>query len=85
MGAEKALFRHLKTKDRPPKFGVIFAHPLIQDADRKDRGRVARILASKLMMAARADFYTGKDMSEKLLSDMKAKLKPGRSKRNEPH
>lgn len=80
LGAEKALFRHLRTKDRPPKFGVIFAHALIQDADRKDRGRVARIIASKLMMAARADFYTGKDMRDKLLSDMKAKLKPGKVK-----
>ncbi|UCD02623.1 MAG: hypothetical protein JSV63_02405 [Candidatus Aenigmatarchaeota archaeon] len=80
LGAEKALFRHLKTRDRPPKFGVIFAHPSIQEADRKERGRVARILASKLMMAARADFYTGKDMSDKLLSDMKAKLKPGKVK-----
>ncbi len=80
LGAEKALFRHLKSKDKPPKFGVIFAHPLIQEADRKEKGRVARILASKLTMAARADFYTGKDMSEKLMSDIKAKLRPGKVK-----
>jgi nucleolar protein 56 len=80
LGAEKALFRHLKSRDRPPKFGVIFAHPMIQEADRKERGRVARLLASKLTMAARADFYTGKDMSEKLLADLNAKLKSGKAK-----
>jgi nucleolar protein 56 len=80
LGAEKALFRHLRSKDKPPKFGVIFAHPLIQEADRNDKGRVARILASKLTMAARADFYTGKDMSEKLMSDIRAKLRPGKVK-----
>ncbi len=81
LGAEKALFRHLKSKDKPPKFGVIFAHPLIQGAHPNDRGRVARLLAAKLTMAARADFYTGNNMSEKLLADLKSKLKPGKVKR----
>ena len=80
LGAEKALFRHLKSKDRPPKFGVIFAHPLIQNAGKSDKGRMARLLASKLVMAARADFYTGNDMSEKLLADLKVKSsRPGGS------
>jgi nucleolar protein 56 len=71
LGAEKALFRHLKSsKDKPPKFGVIFAHPLIMGAQKNEKGRMARLLAAKLVMAARADFYTGKDMSEKLLADL---------------
>jgi nucleolar protein 56 len=74
LGAEKALFRHLKSsKDRPPKFGVIFAHPLILNAQKNEKGRMARLLAAKLVLAARADFYTGKDMSEKLLSGLNAK------------
>lgn len=75
LGAEKALFRHLKTKGKPPKFGVIFAHSLIQGAHKNDRGRVARLLAAKLTLAARADFYTGRNMSEKLLADLKTKLR----------
>jgi nucleolar protein 56 len=75
LGAEKALFRHLRTKDRPPKFGVIFAHPAVQNAPYNEKGKVARLLASKLTMAARADFYTGKDMSEKLVSDFRDKMK----------
>jgi nucleolar protein 56 len=80
LGAEKALFRHLKSKDRPPKFGVIFSHPLIQNAPKDQKGRMARLLASKLSMAARADFYTGKDMSGKLLSDLRAKAAPAKGK-----
>jgi hypothetical protein len=74
LGAEKALFRHLKSaKDRPPKFGVIFAHPLIMNAQKNEKGKMARLLAAKLVMAARADFYTGNDMSEKLLADLDKK------------
>ncbi len=81
LGAEKALFRHLRGHGKAPKFGVIFAHPIIQKAPKNEKGKVARILASKLTMAARADFYTGKDMSEKLLADLKSKMKKSRPPR----
>jgi nucleolar protein 56 len=82
LGAEKALFRHLRGQGRAPKFGVIFAHPSVQKARREDRGRVARILASKLTMAARADFYTGKDISEKLMKDVRDKLRVNRNQKS---
>jgi len=88
LGAEKALFRHLRGQGKAPKFGVIFAHPLIQKAPKNEKGWVARLLASKLTMAARADFYTGRDISEKLLADFKDKMrrsrtrKPGGKKQN---
>ena len=49
LGAEKALFRSLKTKARPPKHGIIFQHPLIHDAKRWQRGKIARALAGKLI------------------------------------
>lgn len=75
LGAEKALFRHLRGRGKAPKFGVIFAHPSIQKAPRDEKGKVARLLASKLTMAARADFYTGRDISDKLLADLKAKMR----------
>jgi len=75
LGAEKALFRHLRGQGKAPKFGVIFAHPSVQKAPREERGRIARLLASKLTVAARADFYTGKNISEKLLADLKGKMK----------
>jgi len=57
LGAEKALFRHLKTGAKPPRHGHIFAHPLVQKAKDKDRGKVSRALADKLALAARADFF----------------------------
>ena len=75
LGAEKALFRHLRGEGKSPKFGVIFAHQAVQNAPREERGKMARLIAAKLSMAARADFYTGKDISAKLLSDLKNKTK----------
>ncbi len=59
LGAEKALFRSLKTKARPPKHGIIFQHPLIHDAKRWQRGKIARALAGKLSIAARVDAFKG--------------------------
>lgn len=77
LGAEKSLFRFLKDKERtkPPRFGLLFIHPDISGAKRELQGKVARLLSSKLTLAARADFYTKKDMSKKLLNDYKKKLK----------
>ncbi len=60
LGAEKALFAHLKTGVPPPKHGVIFAYPSIQQAPKKKRGKVSRILANHLAIAARVDYFKGK-------------------------
>jgi nucleolar protein 56 len=59
LGAEKALFRHLKTGCKSPKHGIIIQHPLIQKAKRKDRGKVARSLADKISLCARLDYFKG--------------------------
>jgi nucleolar protein 56 len=59
LGAEKALFRHIKSGSRSPKYGVIFAHQLIQNAKRTDRGRAARFLADKLSLCCRLDYFKG--------------------------
>ncbi|HDD46468.1 MAG TPA: C/D box methylation guide ribonucleoprotein complex aNOP56 subunit, partial [Candidatus Aenigmarchaeota archaeon] len=61
LGAEKALFRHLRGKGKPPKHGAIFMHPLVQSAPKKLRGKVARIIAAKLMLAIKMDFYSKTD------------------------
>lgn len=61
LGAEKALFRHLRGKGRAPKFGIIYLSDYIQNSSEEKRGKVARILASKLMLAARIDFYSGRE------------------------
>ncbi|MFH1332397.1 MAG: hypothetical protein ABIH63_03900 [archaeon] len=55
LGAEKALFRHLKTGSRPPKFGVIYFHGSVLNSP--DKGKAARHLASRIAIAARQDFY----------------------------
>ena len=58
MGAEKALFRHLKSGDNPPKYGLIYQHPQIRGAKWWNRGKIARILASKISLAVRRDVFT---------------------------
>lgn len=76
LGAEKALFKFLKGKERKiPKHGIIFTHPDVSSAEKDLRGKIARLLASKLVLAARADFYTKKDMTKELKEDYKRKLK----------
>ena len=59
LGAEKALFRHIKTGSRPPKYGVIFSHQLIQKAKGSERGKISRVLADKLSLCARLDYFKG--------------------------
>ncbi|NQV91930.1 NOP58 family protein [Candidatus Woesearchaeota archaeon] len=72
LGAEKALFRHLKTGSRSPKYGAIFHHPIVQNAPRSDRGKAARLLADKLAICAKLDFFKGEFLApeyKKLLED----------------
>ncbi len=59
MGAEKALFRHLRSRGPSPKHGIIFSHPLINTAAPRLRGKLARSLAASISLAARTDVYTG--------------------------
>jgi nucleolar protein 56 len=74
LGAEKALFRSLKTKARPPKHGIIFQHPLIHDGKRWQRGKIARALAGKLAIAARVDAFRGKYAGDELKADLNKRV-----------
>jgi len=74
LGAEKALFRHLKKKARPPKHGIIFQLPEIKSSPRKLRGRISRRIAAILAQAARIDAFTGKFRGEELGEKMQARL-----------
>nr|QNO54446.1 putative NOP5 family protein [Methanosarcinales archaeon ANME-1 ERB7] len=70
LGAEKALFKHLKNKKvRPPKHGLIFQHARIASSPKSVRGKIARALANKLSMAAKADAFTKRDISKKLKTE----------------
>jgi nucleolar protein 56 len=70
LGAERALFRHLRTGSRPPKHGVLFQHPWVHRAPRWQRGAVARAFAGRIAMAARADAYTKRRIAPALLEDL---------------
>merc|ERR1711990_1387378 len=58
LGAEKALFRALKTKGNTPKYGLIFHSSFIGRAGAKNKGRISRYLANKCSIASRIDCFT---------------------------
>lgn len=60
LGAEKALFRALKTKGNTPKYGLIYHSSFIGRAGAKNKGRISRYLANKCTIASRIDCFTGK-------------------------
>ncbi len=65
LGAEKALFKHLKNrKVKPPKHGIIFQHAKISSSPKKVRGKIARVLANKISIASKADAFTKRDISD---------------------
>merc|ERR1712241_1049018 len=57
LGAEKALFRALKTKGNTPKYGLIFHSSFIGRAAAKNKGRISRFLANKCTIASRIDCF----------------------------
>ena len=59
LGARTALFAHLKTRSPCPKHGIIFQHRRVHNAPRNIRGKVSRVLAGKIAIAARLDYFRG--------------------------
>ncbi len=74
LGAEKALFRHKKTGAPPPKHGVIFRHAEINTAPWWQRGKIARVYAGKLAIAARIDVFSGEYVAEELINDINRRI-----------
>ena len=74
LGAEKALFRALRKKSRPPKHGIIFQHPYIHRAPRWIRGKIARALAGKISIAAKVDAFSGSPIGESLKIDLERRI-----------
>jgi nucleolar protein 56 len=72
LGAEKALFKHLKSGSKPPKHGLIFQHALVGKSPRKVRGRIARCLAAKLAIASKADAISHNFIAERLKSQFES-------------
>lgn len=75
LGAEKALFRALRFGSKPPKHGIIYQHVLIHASPKWQRGKIARALAGRLTIAARVDFFSGRDISERLKKELDERIK----------
>ncbi|MCD6330876.1 MAG: ribosomal biogenesis protein [Thermoplasmata archaeon] len=75
LGAEKALFRHIKDGTPPPKHGIIFQHEMINRAPKNKRGKIARLLATKLAIAAKADAFTKNYIADKLKKEIDERYK----------
>ncbi|MBU5678467.1 MAG: hypothetical protein QXJ96_00770 [Candidatus Aenigmatarchaeota archaeon] len=76
LGSEKALFRHLKNRERvkPPKHGLIYNSPYIKNSPKEYRGKIARILASKIALAVKIDFYSQRDERERLKKELEEEI-----------
>ncbi|HII61588.1 C/D box methylation guide ribonucleoprotein complex aNOP56 subunit [Pyrococcus horikoshii] len=84
LGAEKALFRHLRTGAKPPKHGVIYQYPAINRSPWWQRGKIARALAGKLAIAARVDYFSGEYIAEELKKELEARIKEIKEKYPRP-
>lgn len=73
LGAEKALFRSLKTGSQPPKHGLLFQHAMVHAAPRWQRGKIARAIAAKAVIAARVDVY-GEGLNRTLLDKLNVRV-----------
>jgi len=74
LGAEKAMFRHLRSGKNPPKHGVIYQYPDLRKAPYWQRGNIARALAGKVLIAAKVDAYHGEFCGDRLNEELKARI-----------
>jgi nucleolar protein 56 len=84
LGAEKALFRSLKTGTRPPKHGIIFQDALIHEAKKWQRGKMSRALAGKLAIAARTDAFSGRFIGDLLKANLAKRITEIKEKYEKP-
>lgn len=73
LGAEDALFAHLRGQATSPKHGVIYTHDAVRGTRPEDRGSAARALAGKLSIAARVDHYSG-DLRPELETELAERI-----------
>ena len=76
LGAERALFRHLRSGAKPPKYGHILQHAMMSQITIGNRGKLARALAGKITIAAKVDYNSeGKEkVWEQLNADLKKRV-----------
>ncbi|MFX0105689.1 MAG: C/D box methylation guide ribonucleoprotein complex aNOP56 subunit [Candidatus Hodarchaeota archaeon] len=75
LGAEKALYRFLKTGEKRPKHGIIFQWNQIRSAKPWIRGKIARVVAGKIGLSAKVDFFSGDFIGDVFLKEIEEKLR----------
>lgn len=84
LGAEKALFRALKTGAKPPKHGIIYQMPELHSCSWWQRGNIARAIAGRLTIAARVDAFQGDFIGDQLKKEVDIKIEEIKEKYKEP-
>ena len=75
LGAEKALYRFLKTGEKRPKHGLIFQWNQIRGSRQDIRGKIARTIAGKLGIASKVDYFGGEYIGDDLNKEIDNKIK----------
>ncbi len=84
LGAEKALFRALKTGAKPPKHGIIYQMPELHSCSWWQRGNISRAIAGKLTIAARVDAFQGDFIGDQLRLEVEQKIAEIKEKYKNP-
>lgn len=84
LGAEKAMFAHLRQGKRPPKHGVLFQHPTVHRAPYWQRGNISRTMGAKLAIAAKVDYWKGEFIGDQLNEDIARRVEEVQKKYPEP-
>ncbi len=74
LGAEKALFKHMKYGSKPPKYGILYKLPEVSSAGKKRGGKVARVYATKISIAAKADAFSKRFIADALKKSLNEAL-----------
>jgi len=75
LGAEKALYRFLKTGEKRPKHGLIFQWNLIRGSKAYNRGKISRVVSGKIGIATKVDFFKGEFIGDTLAREIEEKIK----------
>lgn len=84
LGAEKAMFRAMRSGKRGPKHGIIYQHPDIHRAPYWQRGKIARALAGKVLIASKIDQYHGEFAGDRLNEELRVRVAEIKKKYPDP-
>ena len=75
LGAEKALFKHIKFGSRPPKYGILFKLADVTNAQKEIKGKIARAYATKICISLKADYFSKNFIAEGLKKNLNESIK----------